>query len=804
MKVPLRLSALFLLFSLLAASCSNDPGPAGKKDYSITPVPFTRVTLADSFWLPRIIKNTEVTIPIAFRQSEETGRIKNFEVAGGLVEGSFCSIYPFDDSDVFKIMEGASYSLMIKPDPVLEAYLDTLIRKIALAQEPDGYLYTNRTILGDSAHEWAGTERWQHVNEHSHELYNVGHMYEAAVAHYMATGKTTFLDIAIRNADLVYHDFGWGKIEKYPGHQEIEIGLVKLYRATGDDRYLELARFFLDVRGPDGWEYNQAHQKVVDQREPVGHAVRALYMYSGMADVAALTGDQAYVEAIGAIWENVVNRKMYVTGGIGQSGGNEGFGPDYDLPNMSAYCETCASIANVFWNQRMFLLTGDAKYIDVLERTMYNALLSGVALSADLFFYPNPLESDGRHHRKEWFGCACCPSNISRFLPSVPGYVFAQDGDDVFVNLYIAGSTEVRAGGGNLRLVMESGYPWDGKVAIRLGSDGKNHANIRLRLPGWSLNRPVPGDLYHFYGQEEPGPLITLNGEPMEHEVLNGYAVLRHEWKDGDRIELTLPMPVRKVLAHDSVAADRGRFALQRGPLVYCLEDKDQQEPEVRHVTAGLSGAFDPLQDSIFRGITAIRFHGADVASTLDGGRRILNEGRMLTAIPYAFWANRGPGQMLVWIPYDPEYATPRPAPTIAYLSTKSSPGAKGYLECLSDQYDPLGSNDHSAGYIHWWPQNDTTVSVVYSFGKPEKTGRVKVYWFDDAPDGGCRVPDHWRVLYLSGERWVPVNNLVPYTVTKDAYDILEFQPVITQGLKLEVGLQKEFSGGIHEWAVDP
>jgi len=412
--------SILWLCLIIITSCTNKSFKKAKNSYPIIPILFTDVQLHDNFWLPRILKNTEVTIPIAFKQSEETGRIKNFEIAGGLTQGTFCSKYAFDDSDVFKIMEGAAYSLMIKPNPELEAYLDSLIYKISMAQESDGYIYTNRTILGDSAHEMAGPERWSQVSEHSHELYNVGHMYEAAVAHYEVTGKTSFLDIAIKNADLIDREFGWGKIEKYPGHQEIEIGLVKLYRITGDPRYLDLAKFFLDVRGADGWEYNQAHQKVVDLQEPVGHAVRALYMYSGMADVAALTGDQAFLSAINTIWENIVNKKIYITGGVGQSGGNEGFGPDYELPNLTAYCETCASIANVFWNHRMFLLSGEAKYIDVLERTMYNALLSGVALSGNLFFYPNPLESDSSHKRKEWFGCACCPSNICRFLPSVP------------------------------------------------------------------------------------------------------------------------------------------------------------------------------------------------------------------------------------------------------------------------------------------------------------------------------------------------------------------------------------------------
>ncbi|MDZ7739561.1 MAG: glycoside hydrolase family 127 protein [Bacteroidales bacterium] len=338
--------------------------------------------------------------------------------------------------------------------------------KIGEAQEEDGYLYTYRTIMGDDSHDWIGSERWQLTHKLSHELYNIGHMYEAAVAHYRATGKRTFLDIAIKSADLVDRDFGWGKIENYPGHQEIEIGLVKLYRVTGEERYLDLAKFFLDVRGPDGDEYSQSHKKVVDQREAVGHSVRAAYMYTGMADVAALTGDSEYIEAIGEIWKDIVHRKIYITGGIGAAGGNEGFAEPYKLPNLTAYCETCASIANVFWNQRMFLHHGESKYYDVLERTLYNALLSGVSLSGDLFFYPNVLESTGSHQRQEWFGCACCPSNISRFIPSLPGYVYARSDNDIFVNLYLSNRAEIELPGNRVELVQETEYPYDGKVEL--------------------------------------------------------------------------------------------------------------------------------------------------------------------------------------------------------------------------------------------------------------------------------------------------------------------------------------------------
>jgi uncharacterized protein len=644
--IPVLIHCSVLIVFII--SCINQTGREEMPDYPIKPVPFTDVHLKDSFWLPRILTNSEVTIPIAFKHSEETGRIRNFEVAAGLAEGTFSSIYPFDDSDVFKIMEGAAYSLMSRPDKSLEDYLDSLIWIISLAQEEDGYLYTNRTILGEKAPEWAGNERWQHVREHSHELYNAGHMYEAAVAHFMATGKREFLDVAIKNANLVDRDFGWGKLEKYPGHQEIEIGLVKLYRVTGDEKYLNLARFFLDVRGPGGWEYNQAHQKVVDQYEPVGHAVRALYMYSGMADIAALTGDQTFIPALHSIWENITGKKFYITGGVGQTGGNEGFGPDYDLPNYTAYCETCASIASVFWNHRMFLLSGEAKYIDILERTMYNALLSGVSVNGERFFYPNPLGSDGSHQRQEWFGCACCPSNICRFLPSVPGYVYARTEDDLFVNLYIASEAEIMTGNGKITIYQTSNYPWDGNLHISITPEKTHRFRISLRIPGWAMDHTVPGDLYRFSDRDPHRPIIAVNGQELIYSVNNGYAIVERDWTAGDIITVRLPMPVRKVLAHDAIEANHGRFAIQKGPLVYCLEEADNPGVRIRNTVVDLNTEIESFQmEGLLPGMKALSFYGRITRHEEMPESEVLQQ---LTAIPYAFWANREAGEMVVWI----------------------------------------------------------------------------------------------------------------------------------------------------------
>ncbi|MCD6566343.1 MAG: glycoside hydrolase family 127 protein [Bacteroidales bacterium] len=640
-----------VLFIISFSGCNNQPASDG--DNKILPVPFTSVKVTDDLWAPRIKRNHEVTIPIAFGQSEKTGRIRNFKIAGGLEEGKFQSKYPFDDSDVFKIIEGASYSLQTFPDPALEAYLDTLIYYIGLAQEDDGYIYTYRTIMGDDSHPWIGTKRWEKTHILSHELYNIGHMYEAAVAHYQATGKRTFLDIAIKSADLVARDFGWGKIENYPGHQEIEIGLVKLYRVTGNSKYLDLAKFFLDVRN-NGEEYNQAHKKVTEQTIAVGHAVRAAYMYTGMADVATLTNDSGYVNAIDKIWQDVVYKKLYLTGGIGATGGNEGFGKPYDLPNMSAYCETCASIANVFWNYRMFLLHGNSKYYDILERTLYNGLLSGVSLSGDHFFYPNPLASSGQHKRQEWFGCACCPSNLCRFIPSVPGYVYAKTRNRLYVNLYMDNTAKIELDGKTVEVIQQTKYPWDGKVEITITPDFPSKFTLCLRVPGWAQNEAVPGDLYHYLNNNKNEIVLKINGKAKEYSPDEGYLIINRKWKKGDIVELDMPMPVRKVIAHKNVEADIDKVAIQKGPIVFCAEGIDQKDNHV------LNLVYDPetpleseYRPNLLNGVQVITGEATGTSKQL------------LTLIPYHVWANRGPGEMMVWLPTTKEVSRPLPAPAI-------------------------------------------------------------------------------------------------------------------------------------------
>ena len=776
--------------------------------YPITPVPFTSVQVADDFWAPRIRNNHVVTIPIAFGYCESTGRVRNFEIAGGLDTGRFQTLYPFDDSDVFKIIEGAAFSLQTFPDEKLEAYLDTLIMKIGLAQEDDGYLYTNRTIAemhgGRGLHSWARGKRWEKTNDLSHELYNVGHLYEAAVAHYQATGKRTLLDIAIKSADLVDKDFGWDAFLSYPGHQVIEMGLVKLFGVTGEKRYLDLAKFFLDARGhrEDGAEYSQSHMKVVDQTEAVGHSVRATYMYSGMADIAAILHDEEYINAITRIWEDIVYRKMYVTGGIGASGGNEGFGEPYHLPNMSAYCETCASIGNIFTNHRLFLMHGESKYYDILEKTLFNSMLSGVSLSADRFFYPNPLESYGQHERSAWFGCACCPSNVARFIPAIPGYIYAATENELYVNLYVTNSAGIDMGGRRVEISQKADYPWEGNISITIDESSGGRFALKVRIPGWALNEAIPGELYRFNETSEEPVKIRVNGKELRYSQEDGYAVITRNWKKGDRVDLAIPMPVRTVVADERVKDNIGKIAVQRGPLMFCIEGPDNSDGHVLNYIidkdAGFSSEYMP---TLLMGTQIVRAQGRQVKRDLDASVKT-GEAEELILIPYYLWNNRGPAEMMVWLPVTIENAKPMAAPTIANRSRLSASKPTRALQSIKDQYEPENSNDHSWPYYHWWPDNNRWEWIQYDFEKPEKVSETMVYWFDDGPFGGCRIPAAWRVEYLTGGVWRPVEPIGSYTITRDAWDTLRFRPVTTTALRLNVRLPERHSSGVHEWVV--
>jgi hypothetical protein len=807
-----RIAGALALFALAAGACSTAP----KADYPAAPVPFTDVHLTDAFWAPRLETNRTVTIPHNFKKSEETGRVKNFELAeaalGGAVDGEFCSSYPFDDSDVYKIIEAASYALATHADPELETYVDGLIAKIAAAQEPDGYLYAARTIGGPPPQDWLGKERWSHLYM-SHELYNVGHLYEAAAAHYQATGKKNLLAVAVKSADLVAKEFGPGKRTNPPGHEEIEIGLVKLYRATGKTKYLDLAKFFIDARGktegriPYGregreqllyGEYAQDHKPFVEQTEAVGHAVRAGYLYAGAADVAALTGDTAYIAALEKIWADMAGTKLYITGGIGAAGGWEGYGPPYRLPNLSAYAETCANIATFLWNSRMQRLALDAKYADVMERILYNGVLSGISLSGDRFFYPNPLASFGQHERVPWFGCACCPPNVARVLTSVPGYFYAAAGDKVYVNLFAQGTGKMKAAGTDLELVQTTEYPWKGDIRIEVKPAADARFILAVRIPGWAMNRPVPTDLYTYMGSAAGEPALKVNGEPVEITLEKGYALIDRTWRAGDSVELSLPMPVRRVLAHEAVEADRGRVAVERGPLVYCAEWTDNDGCVSNLVLPDGAALAAEARPDLLNGVVVIK---GEAEAVSEKAGKVVSERRTVTLIPYYAWANRGRGEMAVWLAREPGKARVAREPGLSAKAAVTASDRAVNPRRVNDQFEPEGSDD-AAGYMHWWPKKGTIEWIDYAFETPVRFSESSVYWFDDTGGGGCRVPESWRILYKSGEDWLPVKAANPYGTAKDAWNTVKFTPVRAKALRLEVRLQKDWSAGVHEWKV--
>ena len=649
----MKRTCLLAVAVLLVGSLAAQKGTL-HSGYPIDPVPFTSVKVTDVFWGQRLKASREVTIPLAFSKCEETGRYENFVKAAHPSDEYKVEGFSFDDTDVYKTIEGASYLLQTYPDKKLEKYIDSVLLIVAGAQEPDGYLYTARTMNPKHPHDWAGPERWTKVEELSHEFYNLGHMVEGAVAHYQATGKRNFLDIAIKYADCVCKAIGNGPDQKklVPGHQIAEMALVRLYLVTGDRKYLDQAKFFLDARGYTSRKdiYSQAHKPVLEQDEAVGHAVRATYMYAGMADVAAITGDSSYINAIDKIWENIVTKKIYITGGIGARHAGEAFGDNYELPNLSAYNETCAAIGNVYVNYRLFLLHGDAKYFDVLERTLYNGLISGVSLDGGSFFYPNPLASTGGYSRKPWFGCACCPSNISRFIPSLPGYVYAVKDDHVFVNLYMANRGELKVKSKKLVLEQETSYPWDGDIRIRV-AQGTLPFTMNLRIPGWVRNEVLPGDLYYYDDKQKLGYTVTVNGEAVGGVLQKGYLQIERKWRKGDVVEIRFDMQPRVVRANEKVTADRGRVAIERGPIVYCAEWPDN-DFNVHNILLNQHPSFQVVdKPDLLYGIREITTDAQ--ALSYDAAGKLAVKDVNLTLIPYYAWAHRGEGDMEVWLPIE-------------------------------------------------------------------------------------------------------------------------------------------------------
>ena len=790
--------------------------------YPITPVPFTSVKVTPgTFWGQRLEASRKVTIPLAFSKCEETGRYKNFDNAAAHLADPTKVFkvngvgYSFDDTDPYKTLEGAAYILQTYPDKKLEAYCDSVIDIIAKAQEPDGYLYTARTQNPADPHHWAGDRRWVKEEDLSHELYNLGHMVEGAVAYWQATGKRKFLDIACRYADVACKEVGPnpGQMCVVPGHQIAEMAMARLYLATGQQRYLDFAKFLLDYRGKTTikTEYSQSHQPVIDQDEAVGHAVRAAYMYAGMADVAALTGDEGYIKAIDAIWDNIVTKKLYITGGIGATSSGEAFGKNYELPNMSAYCETCAAIGNVYVNYRLFLLHGDSKYYDVLERTLYNGLISGVSLEGNGFFYPNPLESMGQHQRQAWFGCACCPSNICRFIPSLPGYIYAvrkgekegrsKELSSVYVNLFLSNKSTLTVDGKKVVLSQTTDYPWNGDITVTVDKNAAGQFAMKIRIPGWVRNLAVPSNLYQYSDNKRPSYTIKVNGSMVGSITADGYYTIDRKWKKDDKVQIHFDMEPRTVRANHKVEADRGMISVERGPLVYCAEHPDNkfdimgvlvnQEPKFTLGKGEIAGT--PI-------LTLITD-----AQTLNFNKqgRLETQDQPLTLIPYYAWCHRGSGKMRVWLPQDLNATTPSQPATLASESKVSSGSKVPALSSINDRLVPKNESDRSVPYTHWWPKHGTTEWLGYEFPEQSTVQSCTVYWFDDGPWGGCRVPKSWRILYQDAHgQWQPVSGADRYPADKGAACTVNFDPVSTKALRLEVVLPDDNSAGLFEWSV--
>jgi hypothetical protein len=797
--LPLKAAALMLLTCALPHS--GVAAGAEQPLLKLRAVPFRDVKIEDSFWAPRRETNRLASIPCSFQQLEKVGNIEDIRLAGQGATNGFRGPV-FIDSDLFKALEAAAYSLATHPDPALERQLDEIIALLAKAQQPDGYLNSYFTVKEP-------TKRWTNLRDW-HELYCAGHMFEAAVAHYQATGKTNFLDIATRYADYIDSVFGPPpKRLGYCGHPEIELALVKLWRATGNPRYFELARFFVENRGRkffatehgvamdkyDG-SYFQDDVPIYDHQNIKGHAVRAAYLMSGTTEVAAQTGDERLLKMLDRVWRNTAERNQYITGGIGPSAHNEGFTVDYDLPNLTAYQETCATIALAQWAHRMALLYGNAHYADALERALYNGVLSGVSQDGTKFFYVNPLESAGTHHRSPWFGCACCPPNVTRTLASLGGYAYAVGADSLYVNLYIQGSAQAKVGDTTVTLKVTTEYPWDGKVVLNVAPAAQARFALRLRMPGWCMN-PTAAMV----------PTATVNGRAPEPLIFQrGYLVLDREWKGGERVELNFPMPVQRIAAHPSVKADHGLLAIQRGPLVYCLEQCDQAEPLASlwlPPDAELKAAREP---GLLGGVVTItgearaavpRRWGGNLYQPPAPSRRVT-----IKAIPYYAWDNREAGPMKVWLPTAPPLLPERGLEarakvTVSFANDNCQP------QGINDGQEPKNSGEQPGALCHWWPHKGTAEWAQYAWKTPVQAVGARVYWFDDTGRGECRLPASWHIEYLDHGNWKPVAAKEPYPMAKDKWCSVRFTPVTTTALRLVVQLPSGFASGAHEWKVD-
>lgn len=793
----MRVLILFILFAMMEFVTAGQPGHAvGKYDYPLVPMPFNKVKLEDEFWLPRLKTQAKVTVPFALDKTkpavENLRRCANFLHDRG---GQKPSVHRFLSSDLYKVMEGAAYLLMIDRDQNIEKRMDEIIDIIGDAQKDDGYLYVSH-ICGIPNHSEMGKTPYSWV-VHSHELYTMGHMYEGAIAYYRATGKDKWLKIAEKSAQHLQKVFfegdpnynGGKPIRQAPGHQEIELALCKLYRTTENRLYLDLAKNFLDVRGvtyvPKGEgvmspEYAQQHKPVVEQEKAVGHAVRAAYMYAGMADVSALTGDISYAKALDKIWHNIVDAKMHITGGLGAVHGIEGFGPDYVLPNKNAYNETCAAISNVFFNFRMFLLHKDAKYMDVAEVSLLNNSLAGVNMEGNKFFYVNPLEADGKKHfnhgkkgRSPWFDCACCPSNIARLMPQVSGYMYAHTDNEIYVTLYSSNSTEIQLKGCKVGVKQISYYPFDGKVLLTIIPEKKKKFTLKLRIPTWAQEKFVPGELYSYVRNIPANWTIKVNGRPVKATLNKGFASVERRWKVGDKVELNIPMPVRFNTCIDKVKANLGRVAVTCGPLVYCAEEVDNDRPVqrffIKDVPEISSVKQEPIEEGVLNGVVRIEFSaGINIDEDIQESN--------VKLVPYYAWNNRGEKSMIVWFPRNADmvHVSDGSVKEGKYASVKTSHTFYDDTEtAISDGKQPKSSFDTSIPRWTSWPEKGKKQWVEILISEPKEIRSIGVYWYDD--NDGVQTPGNWSLQYRKDGKWKPFEKYVTdsYSTFKNKYNVV-------------------------------
>jgi len=783
-EVMTRMGVICMILLFAGSGAFSDSSGECK---NLSPVPFTDVEIMDQFW-SRYLKIAEQGIlPANIEFCEKTGRLTNFDKAAGKMPGKFEGTF-FNDSDVHKMIEGASYLYARTKNPELGKWLDETTQRIIAAQQKDGYLNTYFTLAEPE-------KKWANLRD-MHEMYCAGHFIESAVAHFQATGKRNMLDAACRLADHIDSIFGPEKRHGVPGHEEIELALVRLYKATGEERYLNLADFFVNERGRScgrekTGEYFQDHKPVEEQKEAVGHAVRGMYLFSAVTDLIPYTGREDYKTAMETIWENVTKKKMYITGGIGARHGGESFGDDYELPNEMAYAESCAAIGNALWNHRLALLYGDSKYADVMERVIYNGILCTISLDGRKFFYVNPLASRGNHHRSPWFDCACCPPNILRFIARIGEFVYAQSGEDIYVNLYVAGKTRFKINDREIFLTQESDYPWDGKIKMSVDSPDPVSFTLHARIPAWCRNWNA-----------------KLNQKEINNPALEkGYLSITRKWEKGDMLEIFLDMPIERIQSHPNVISNHGRIALQRGPLVYCIETVDNPENVYSLSLPRESDLKAEFRKDLLAGVTVIR----GKAQILESGG--INEDLYspvsskireveMTVIPYYAWDNRTAGEMLVWIP---EYLNLTQGSIMGAATPRASHcNINDTVFAVCDGIEPKNSSDGSVPRFTWWDHKGTKEWIQYEFKHPRKISIIEIYWFDDeSVGGGCRIPKSLKLFYLVENDWKPLKISGQISINKDQLNKIVFEPFEAQAIKLEVELQPGFSGGIIEWRVN-